>query len=208
MGVRVEKGYLYHTRESILIEKSNINSKELFRTAQRFFIEGKQRQCIDVFSKAIDAGETTEIAFLSRGVAFLKTDQIDNAINDFSTVVSMNNNNVRAHFYRGIAYMSKGSVANAVNDFDRAIELKPDLGAAFFARGSAYTQLGDASEAARNFKAAIMYSETEAQGFADTFGIVRTQFHKTLEIMKDESKMPVMELTEEEIEKLKSWLED
>jgi Flp pilus assembly protein TadD len=191
-----------------LIERSNISSKELFRTAQRFFIEGKQLQCIDIFSKAIAAGEITEIAFLSRGVAFLKTDQIDYAIKDFSTVVSMNNDNVRAHFYRGIAYMSKGSFVDAVRDFDKAIELKPDLGAAFFARGSAYTQLGDASEAARNFKTALMYSETEAQSFADTFGIFRTQFHKTFEIMKDESKMPVMELTQEEIEKLKSWLEE
>jgi len=104
--------------------------------------------------------------------------------------------------------MSKGGFANAVNDFDRAIELKPDHGAAFFARGSAYTQLGDVSEAARNFKTALMHSETEAQGFADTFGMFRTQFHKTLEIMKDESRMPVMELTEEEIKKLKSWLEE
>lgn len=187
---------------------NSINSKELFRTAQRLFIEGKKNECIDAFSKAIDAGERTEIAFLSRGVAFLKTEQTDNAIKDFSTVVSMNNNNMRAHFYRGIAYMSKTDFINAVRDFDKTIELKPDHGAAFFARGSAYAQLGDTSEAARNFKTALIYSETEAQGFADTFGIFRTQFEKTLAIMTDESKMPVMELTEDEIDKLKNWLEE
>jgi tetratricopeptide (TPR) repeat protein len=187
---------------------NNINSKELFRTAQRLFIEDKKHECIDVFSKAIDAGEKTQIAYLSRGVAFIKTEQTDDAIKDFSMVVSMNNNNMRAHFYRGIAYLSKADFHNAIRDFDKTIELKPDHGAAFFARGSAYAQSGDTSEAARNFKTALIYSETEAQGFADTFGIFRTQFERTLALMTDESKMPVLELTEDEIDKLKSWLEE
>jgi Flp pilus assembly protein TadD len=187
---------------------NNIKSKELLRTAQRFFIEGKKHECIDVFSKAIDAGEKTQIAYLSRGVAFLKTEQTDNAVKDFSRVISMNNNNLRAHFYRGIAYMSKGDFVNAVRDFDKTIELKPDHGAAFFARGSAYAQSGDMSEAARNFKTALINAETEAEGFADTFGIFRTQFERTLAIMTDESKMPVMELTDEEIDRLRNWLEE
>jgi tetratricopeptide (TPR) repeat protein len=191
-----------------LIDKDNINAEELFRNAQRLFIEGKKNECIDAFTKAIEAGEKTEIAFLSRGVAFLKTEQIDNAIEDFSMVVSMNNNNMRAHYYRGIACMSKNDFKNAIKDFNNTIELKPDHGAAFFARGSAYAQLGDTKEAAKNFKTALIYSETEAQGFADTFGIFRTQFDKTLAMMTGEGKMPVMELTDEEINKLKQWLEE
>ncbi|MBI5098768.1 MAG: tetratricopeptide repeat protein [Nitrospirae bacterium] len=191
-----------------MIDKDNINAGELFRNAQRLFIEGKKDECIDVFTKAIEAGEKTEIAFLSRGVAFLKTEQIDNAIEDFSMVVSMNNNNMRAHYYRGIACMSRNDFKNAIKDFNKTIELKPDHGAAFFARGSAYAQLGDTKEAAKNFKTALMYSETEAQGFADTFGIFRTQFDKTLAMMTGEGKMPVMELTDEEIDKLKKWLEE
>jgi len=187
---------------------NNKNSKRLFRTAQRLFIEGKMRECIGAFTKAIDHGETTEIAFLSRGVAFLKTEQVDNAIKDFNAVVSMNNNNLRAHFYRGIAYMTKADFNNAIRDFDMTIELKPDHGAAFFAKGSAYVQLGDTSEAAWNFKTALICSETEAQGLADSFGIFKTQFDKTLSIMTDESKISVMDLTKDEIDKLKSWLEE
>jgi len=166
------------------------------------------RECIGAFTKAIDHGETTEIAFLSRGVAFLKTEQVDNAIKDFNAVVSMNNNNLRAHFYRGIAYMTKADFNNAIRDFDMTIELKPDHGAAFFAKGSAYVQLGDTSEAAWNFKTALICSETEAQGLADSFGIFKTQFDKTLSIMTDESKISVMDLTKDEIDKLKSWLEE
>ena len=191
-----------------MARKNNINARELFRNAQHLFIKGKKHECIDAFTKAIDAGEKTEIAFLSRGVAFLRKEQIDNAIEDFGRVVSMNDNNMRAHYFRGIAYMSRNDFKNAIDDFNKTIELKPDHGTAFFARGTAYAQLGDAKEAAKNFKTALIYSETEAQGFADTFGIFRTQFDKTLALMTCEGKMPVMELTNEEIDKLKKWLEE
>lgn len=195
-------------RECILIDKDNINAGELFRNAQRLFIDGRKYECIEAFTHAIDAGEETEIAFLSRGVAFLRTEQIDKAVEDFSRVIGMNNNNMRAHYYRGIAYMSKNDFENAVRDLNKTIELKPDHGAAFFARGSAYAQLGNTEEAAKNIKTALIYSESDAQGFADTYGLFRTQFNKTLAMMTGEGEMPVLELTDDEIDKLKKWLEE
>jgi tetratricopeptide (TPR) repeat protein len=191
-----------------LIKRNNIDAREFFSMAQRLFIEGKKLECIDAFTKAIDAGGKTEIAFLSRGVAFLKTEQIDKAIEDFGRVVSMNDNNMRAYYYRGIAYMSKNDFENAIRDFNKTIELKPDHGAAFFARGSAYAQLGNTEEAAKNIKTALIYSETEAQGSTDTYGLFRTQFNKTLAMMTSEGEMPSIKLTDEEIDKLKKWLEE
>ena len=191
-----------------MIRRNKINAKETLRNAQRLFIDGKKYESIDAFTEAIDSGEKTEIAFLSRGVAFLKTERIDKAIEDFSMVVSMNNSNMRAHYYRGIAYMSKNDFEKAIQDFNKTIELKPNHGAAFFARGSAYAQLGKAEEAVKNFKTALLYSETEAQGFDNTFEIFRTQLDRTLAMMTSECEMPSIKLTDEEIDKLKKWLEE
>ncbi len=192
----------------ILDRRKDVSAKEQLRYAQRLFIEGRKHECIEAFTKAIDDGEKTEIAYLSRGVAFLQTDQVDKAIEDFNMVVNMNSNYMRAYFYRGIAYMSRNDFLSAIRDLNRTIELKPDHGAAFFARGSAYAQLGNTEEAAKNFKTALIYAETEAQGFADTFGMFRTQFDRTLALMTGEGEMPAIELTEEEIDKLKKWLEE
>ncbi len=185
-----------------------MDSTELFQKAQQLFLEGKHEDSIKAFTEAIEAGEKIEISFLSRGVAYIKINQFDNAIKDFGKVIEMNNQNYRAYFYRGTAYMSKEKFENAIADFDRTIELKPDHGAAFFARGTAYAQIGNEYEASRNLKTAIAYSESSFQGIADHYGIFRTQVDKALALMTGEGKPPTMELTDEEKNKLKRWLEE
>jgi tetratricopeptide (TPR) repeat protein len=193
---------------TFIVSGGNMDAQELFLNAQRHFIEGRHKDSISAFTESIEAGGKTEIAFLSRGVAYLKTEQIDKAIEDFGTVLAMNNNNIRAYFYRGIAYMAKNDFEISIKDFDKTIELKPDHGAAFFARGSAYAQMGNEYEAARNIKTAIIFSETNIQGFSDTVGIFRTQFDKAMTIMADKEKTPGILLTEDEIATVRKWLED
>ncbi len=81
--------------------------KEIFRDAQKFFVKGQIHESIDAFTMSIDAGHITEIAFLSRGVAYLKTDQVEKALEDFSRAIDMNRENFRAYFYRGTVYMKR-----------------------------------------------------------------------------------------------------
>ena len=70
-----------------------MDAKELFREGQGFLVEGKYKEGIESFSKAMEAGEKTEIAFLSRGVAYFKMEQFDEAAEDFNTVINMNSGN-------------------------------------------------------------------------------------------------------------------
>lgn len=185
-----------------------MNQKELFENAQRLFIEGKLSESISRFSDAMEAGEKTEIAYLSRGVAYLRSNEKEKAIEDFSSAVDMNNNNTRAHFYRGIAYMSNERYREAIWDFDMIISLQPENGAAFFARGTAYAQMGNDIEATRNIKTAIMYSESDTEEFADAIGLCRTQLDKVMMIMDDGDNTPTLNLSSDEILKVRRWLED
>lgn len=185
-----------------------MNPQEQFRIAQKLFLEGRHKESITAFTKSIKEGGTTEIAFLSRGVSYLKIEHIAKAIRDFGRVLAMNDKNFRAYFYRGIAYLMNNDFEVSIKDFDKTIELKPDYGAAFFARGSAYAQLGNDYEAARNIKTAIIFSETNIQGFTDTFGLFRTEFDKAMAIMSDIEKAPTIMLTGEDIHTVKKWLED
>lgn len=185
-----------------------MDAQELFRNAHRILLDGRYQESISAFTESIDAGGKTEIAFLSRGVAFLKTGQIDKAIEDFGTVLSMNSSNIRAYFYRGMAFMAKNDFESSIADFNRTIELQPDHGAAFFARGSAYAQIGNEYEAAMNIKTAIIFSATSMQGFNDAVAIFRTQCDKAMHIMADMEKAPGFLLSEEEIENVKKWLDE
>ena len=185
-----------------------MDKNDLFRNGQRLFMEGKHRESIDYFTRSIDAGGNTDIAYLSRGVAFLKLQQTDEAINDFSRVMELNDNNFRAHFYRGMAHMAKDSFGDAIKDFDITIKLQPDNGTAYFARGTAYAQIGNMEEAERNIKTAVTYSESAMQGFADNHGMFRTQFERAMAFMTGERDAPQMYLNEKELGLIKKWLED
>jgi tetratricopeptide (TPR) repeat protein len=182
-------------------------NRELFENAQRLFIDGKLSESIDAFTKAIDAGEKTDIAFLSRGVAFLRNHEAEKALHDFSEVVKRDDRNVRAHYYKGIAFLTKEDYQNAISEFNRTIELKPQHGAAFFARGTAYAQMGNDGEATRNIKSALMTSETSVMELGETIGLLRTQFDKTMSIMSGAKRPAEISLTEDEVSKVRAWLE-
>jgi len=163
-----------------------MDAKELFREGQGFFVEGKFGESIASFSKAIEAGEKTEIAFLSRGVAYFRLEQFDKAAQDFNIAIDMNSGNFRAYFYRGISYLAEKEYEKAIRDFDDTIKLKPDYGAAFFARGTAYAQTGNEYEAQRSIQTAISCSEASMQWVADHYGMFRTQFDQAMALMPGE----------------------
>lgn len=64
--------------------------------------------------------------------------------------------------------------------------------------------MGDAEKSARDIKTALINSETEVQGFVDTFGLLRTQFGKAMAHLAGEREHdPTLVLTEKEIEQVK-----
>ena len=164
-----------------------MDAKELFREGQGFFVEGKYGESIASFSKAIEAGEKTEIAFLSRGVAYFRLEQFDKAAQDFNIVIDLNSGNFRAYFYRGITYMTREDYEKAIKDFDNTIKIKSDYGAAFFARGTAYAQIGNEYEAQRSIQSAVSCSQASMQWVTDHYGMFRTQFDQAMALMPGES---------------------
>jgi tetratricopeptide (TPR) repeat protein len=77
------------------------------------------------FLKALDAGAEPGITFLSRGTAYLKLKNPDDALADFSRAVEAGRNNPKPYYFRGMAYTNKEDFEKAVADFSTAIELKP-----------------------------------------------------------------------------------
>jgi tetratricopeptide (TPR) repeat protein len=182
-----------------------MDAKELFREGQSFFVEGKYAEGIESFSKAIEAGEKTEIAFLSRGVAYFRMEQFDKAAEDFNVVIDMNSGNFRGHFYRGVAYLAKKDYEKAIKDFDDTIKIKSDYGAAFFARGVAYAQTGNEYEAQRSIQSAISCSEASMQWVADHYGMFRTQFDQAMALMPGEG--DVSDSRNKQLNNLREFLE-
>jgi len=185
-----------------------MNAMEQFGQGQRLFIEGKLEECVGAFTKALDEGFDKPLVFLSRGVAYFKMNKMEEAIQDFTRTIEKDSNNTRAYYYRGIAYLSKEDYDRASPDLDKTIELNPDHGAAYLTRGTVYALMGDDENASRYIKNAIIKSETNIQGFSDDFGISRTLFDRAMGHLSGlRQHDPTLELTEDEIEMVKKWLE-
>ncbi len=185
-----------------------MNATELFEHAQCLFIDGKLEESIGAFTKALEEGYGLSRVYLSRGVAYFKMKKMDEAIQDFTKTIETDRKNTRAYYYRGTAYLATDDYAHASPDFNKAIELNPDHGAAYFGRGTVFALMGKDKEASRYIKTAIIKSEAGIQGFADTFGISRTQFDKALGHMSGAREHdPTLVLTEDEIETVKEWLD-
>lgn len=181
---------------------------ELLREAQQLFATGKNKESIEGFTKAIEAGADPYIAYLSRGAANLKAEVADNAIQDFTRAIDANNQSARAYYFRGTAYMMKEEFEQAVSDFSKALELKTDYGIAKFSRSVAYARMDMPEEAARDMVAVMPQMEQNLQSFADTQGIIRTQFSKVMAQLEGERKWPTLNLSEKEMSTLKKLLEE
>jgi len=184
-----------------------MDTKELLRTAQLLFVDGKDKESIEAFAKALEAGADPFIAHLSRGVAYVKVEDVDHALSDFSKAISLNNQSARAYFFRGLTYMMKNEFESAVSDFTKALEYKQGYGMAKFSRAVSNARLGKFEESSKDMNAVLPQMEENLQSFADTYGIVRTQMWKVMAQVSGDSGTPTMELNEKDMHTLKKWLE-
>jgi tetratricopeptide (TPR) repeat protein len=184
-----------------------MDPQELMREAQLLFVEGKDKESIEIFTKAIGAGADPYIAHLSRGVAHVKMKEVDMALDDFSRAIIANSNSPRAYFFRGIAHMMKEEFESAVPDFTRALELKTDYAMAKFSRAVSYARTGKFEESSADMKAVMPQMEENLQGFADTYGIVRTQMWKVMAQVSGDANTSPLSLNQQDMDTLKKWLD-
>ena len=182
-----------------------MDPKQLIREAQLLFVEGKIRESIESFTKALEAGADPFMVYLSLGVAHMKLKEVDRAIDDFNKAIDVNSKNARAYYYRGMVFLAKDEFEKAVSDFSIALELKPDLHTAKFARATAYARMEKFVEAAIDLRAVLPQLEANVQSFVDTYGIMRTEMWKVIAQIT-ERPTPSLELTEKEIDIIKKWL--
>ncbi len=100
--------------------------------------------------------DTRAKAFTYRGFSYLKKNQFDGAIEDFTRAIGLDPENAWALANRGNAYFNKREYDAAMQDYDAALRLNPvGYATLFYGRGSIYNANGDAAHAIEQFDAAI-----------------------------------------------------
>jgi len=146
-----------------------------FEDGMSAFTKGEFSESIRGLSEAITLDPDKEVAYLTRGVAYMKTDRADMAIDDFDKAIELNPTNRRAYHLRGHAYYVTGHREKALHDFDKAIELDSEYGAAYLSRANLHTELGNGEEAEQDMEAVILLKEKNLGTFANENNILRSR---------------------------------
>ena len=184
-----------------------MTENNLLNEAKSMFATGHPMESIELFTKAEKEGCNPVTVSLSRGAAFLTAGELDKAIDDFNRVLEIDTDNERAFYFRGIAHLMKGDFVYSVADLSKSISFNHERGAAFFARGLAFAELDQTEKSLRDFKTAIAFSNREVASFASLFGENRTFLDKSLALLEGERGPWSVVMNEDEVSKLKKWIE-
>lgn len=188
------------------VERSPMDGKSALHEAKILFASGHPKESIPFFTAALNQGLDPVLIGLSRGTANMAIQKYDDAENDFTLVLETDPDNERAYYFRGVARVALGEYEHAIRDLTRSLIKNHSRGIAYLARGLAYAQLGEEKDAALDFNSAAAFSSAEVDSFLRIFENRKSQFNKTLAMLKHNSAPWKALLTREEAAKIKDWL--
>jgi tetratricopeptide (TPR) repeat protein len=100
--------------------------------------QGKHKEAIVEFSRAIALDSNSILALTGRAAAYVENGQRDAAISDYNRILTLQPDFVGGYTFRGMAYGDKGLYNEAIADFNRAIELDPSEGKAYLGRAMVF----------------------------------------------------------------------
>ncbi len=146
------------------------------------FISQNYDKSIELLSEFLELEPNHKVALISRGSAFLKLNQIDDAAKDLNRVIDLFPNYHRAYHLRGLVNEKNGENIAALADFNRAIELDPDYGAAYYSRATLHTKMGNEDLATEDVQMVTHLTNRNIEEFANENNVWRSQ-HLRLENM-------------------------
>ena len=105
-------------------------------------------ETIDDYTEIIKNNPNDVVAYQSRGIAYAKQKNFQQAVLDFSEAIKLSPNESRLYYNRALAYYYLKNYSQAISDCNKAIQLNSNYGAAYTNRGNCYFRL-------KNYNAAI-----------------------------------------------------
>jgi tetratricopeptide (TPR) repeat protein len=113
------------------------------------------RDSIALWSQELEQEPDIRHAYVNRGIAFMDTGRLEQALADFNRAISMNATDHLALYNRGLLFAKLNLVAQAISDYNAAILAKPSYYEVYNNRGILYERLGRFNEAMADYNEAI-----------------------------------------------------
>ena len=140
--------------------------EDFFESGMSAFIKHDYKRSITLFSQAIQQDDKRCSFWISRGAAYLQTDCIEEAIEDFSHAIAVRPNYARAFHMRALAFDKQGKTDLALGDLGNALDIDPEYGAAYKSRAMVLNKIGRNDEALQDTEMATHLTDLRLAQFS------------------------------------------
>jgi tetratricopeptide (TPR) repeat protein len=118
----------------------------------------KNPLALQYYNGALKLNPRSEEALYGRGLYYQEHNDLDKAIQDYTTIVQINPKNAHAHFNLGYIHYNDLKVYDqAIKHYNDALAADPDYVEAYYNRGLCYEAVGNITAAREDYDKAISY---------------------------------------------------
>lgn len=153
-----EKFFEAKSFDATILDEKIIEKENSLAEGLNLYYQGKYQESINYYTEILKENPDNEVAYNRRGnVYYLKLNEYDLAIADYSRALKINAIYWKPYFNRGNVFEMLGNYGEAISDYDKAIALNPNFSVAYESRGYCYLMLGETKKALTDFAKAKIF---------------------------------------------------
>ncbi len=139
-----------------------------------FIGQGKLREAVQAYDKAIQLKPDYAEAYNNRGVALRDIGQLEESVKSYDKAIQLKPDYTEAYNNRGVALSDLGQLEESVRNYDKAIQLKPGYAEAHYNLGNAMMDLRQLDAAAVSYQKAVTIDPRKGLFWAGFANCLRT----------------------------------
>jgi tetratricopeptide (TPR) repeat protein len=157
-------------------EAKLVTASDWFERGYNAAAEGRLRDAIECYDRAVDLDSTNVEAYNNRGAAKFLLTEYRGATADYDTALGLKPGYAEVYYNRGLAKAAMRDYRGAGLDYDKAIELKKGYALAYYSRGVLKSTLRDYDGAIADQTKAIESKTGFARAYYDR-GLAKYELH-------------------------------
>lgn len=150
---------------SVMEGFSQINKPYFYYRGRDYIVEGRYRDAIESLNILLRSQPKEFEGYFLRGVAKYNLDDLNGAMNDFSSALEENPVYTQAYQYRAIVRSRMGLYGEALEDFAKALEIRPSNAGCYYSRGVTYFLNRQFERSVSDFSKFLRLEPTQPEGY-------------------------------------------
>lgn len=167
----------------------------LTELGKSYYDRNEISKALDIFDQVLSVDSENAKSLFYRGACYLVIKSNENAIRDFTKLISLNSNLKQAYYLRGLAnYQSGDKDEEAINDFTKSISLDLNNDFSFLYRGISYMNQSNYQSAISDFKQATRINDKNDEAwlkmsvsnfFQNNYSAASIEYKKAVELNRE-----------------------